>query len=99
MDLEAQDLVFKQIIDASVEAVAECLRDLDDHDGKSFFRKETIIRHLGENLFKETKDKKYKDWFKVNSISFGALARNEYPYRYSRDYTYNEGSLFESGCE
>ena len=92
-------VVAKAIIDASVEGLAECLRDLDDQDGKLLFRKETIIRHLGENLFKETKDKKYKNWFKVNSISFGALARNEYPYKYRRNYTYNEGSLSESGCE
>ena len=92
-------VVAKAIIDASVEGLAECLRDLDDQDGKLLFRKETIIRHLGENLFKETKDKKYKHWFEVNSISFGALARNEYPYKYRRNYTYNEGSLSESGCE
>ena len=93
------DSVFKQIVDASVEGLAECLRDLDDQDGKLLFRKETIIRHLGENLVKKTKDKEYKDWFEVNSISFGALARNEYPYKYRRNYTYNEGSLSESGCE
>ena len=96
MELEP---VIKEIIDNSVEAVAECLRDLDDKDGKLVFRKETIIRYLGENLFKKTKDKQYNDWFKVNSISFGAVARNEYPYKYRRNYTYNEGTLSESGCE